>query len=155
MRRIISVSIAFLFLTLSTLQADPIEGYWKRIDEETNKVTAVWKLEIKNKQLYGYIVNFPDFDAEKKCSACEDLDGFEGKPILGTPWIHLTEKDEKWEEGYIIDSGKGKKYDAKLWVEGNTLKVRGYIGFFYRTQDWKKGTATDADPNQTVLVKKP
>jgi hypothetical protein len=27
---------------------------------------------------------------------------------------------------------------AEIWVEDGTLKVRGYIGFFYKTQTWVK-----------------
>jgi uncharacterized protein (DUF2147 family) len=29
-------------------------------------------------------------------------------------------------------------YKAELWVEEGKLKIRGYVGFFYRTQTWAK-----------------
>jgi uncharacterized protein (DUF2147 family) len=32
-----------------------------------------------------------------------------------------------------------KVYKAEIWVEGGTLKVRGYVGFLYKTQTWLKG----------------
>lgn len=154
MKRLVLTSLTVFMMLVPSVFADSIEGYWKSINEDTHKVTAIWKLEIKNNELYGTIVNFPDFNAEKKCIKCEgDAEDFYNKPILGSPWIHLTEKNEdnQWEEGYIIDSKKGKKYDAKLWVEEGKLKVRGYIGFFFRTQEWQKATAVDADPVQTIL----
>jgi len=44
--------------------------------------------------------------------------------------------DDEWEDGEILDPKKGKTYDCKLWVENGKLQVRGYIAFFYRTQEW-------------------
>jgi len=38
-----------------------------------------------------------------------------------------------------MDPENGKVYDCKVWVdedEPDKLNVRGYIGFFYRTQNW-------------------
>jgi uncharacterized protein (DUF2147 family) len=29
-------------------------------------------------------------------------------------------------------------YDCKLWLEGDVLKVRGYVAFFFRTQTWRR-----------------
>jgi uncharacterized protein (DUF2147 family) len=33
----------------------------------------------------------------------------------------------------------GKIYKAEVWPEDGKLKVRGYLGIFYRTQTWQKG----------------
>ncbi|RZV56230.1 MAG: DUF2147 domain-containing protein, partial [Flavobacteriaceae bacterium] len=30
----------------------------------------------------------------------------------------------------------GRTYNCKLWIEEGVLKVRGYVAFFYRTQEW-------------------
>jgi uncharacterized protein (DUF2147 family) len=38
----------------------------------------------------------------------------------------------------IMDPEDGKTYKAEIWVEGDTLKVRGYVGVFYKTQTWLK-----------------
>jgi uncharacterized protein (DUF2147 family) len=43
-----------------------------------------------------------------------------------------------WKGGTILDPDDGKVYNAELWVEEGKLKVRGYLGFFYRTQTWVK-----------------
>ena len=37
-----------------------------------------------------------------------------------------------------MDPEDGKVYRAELWAEGGALKVRGYLGPFYRTQTWVK-----------------
>ena len=43
-----------------------------------------------------------------------------------------------WESGTVIDPDNGKTYRASLTpIEGGAkLQLRGYIGFFYRTQVW-------------------
>jgi uncharacterized protein (DUF2147 family) len=38
-----------------------------------------------------------------------------------------------------MDPEDGKVYKAEIWREAGTLKVRGYLGMFYRTQTWVKG----------------
>ena len=50
----------------------------------------------------------------------------------------LTKKSEKWEGGRIYNPKNGKNYKCSIWLEGDKLKVRGYIGVFYETQTWKK-----------------
>ena len=49
------------------------------------------------------------------------------------------EKDgDQYNEGTICDPKTGKIYDCKLWLEDdpNKLFVRGYVAFFFRTQEW-------------------
>ena len=41
-------------------------------------------------------------------------------------------------ESYTV-SDDGKTYKAEIWVEDGKLKVRGYLGFFYKTQTWLRG----------------
>ena len=36
------------------------------------------------------------------------------------------------------DKVNGKTYKCTIWLEGNNLKVRGYLGIFYETQTWKR-----------------
>ena len=32
-----------------------------------------------------------------------------------------------------------KIYKAEIWTEDGKLKVRGYLGMFYKTQTWVRG----------------
>jgi len=50
----------------------------------------------------------------------------------------LTKKEDKWEGGRIYNPKNGKDYKCAIWLEGDKLKVRGYIGFLYETQTWKR-----------------
>ena len=41
--------------------------------------------------------------------------------------------------GKIYDPTNGKTYKVKLWFDGDkVLKMRGYIGPFFDTSEWKK-----------------
>ena len=37
---------------------------------------------------------------------------------------------------WTMDPEDGKIYKAEIWVEDGKLKVRGYLGVFYKTQTW-------------------
>ncbi len=124
--------------------ADPAEGFWKSVSEETNKVTAYWQLKVEGGVLNGYMVSYPDMKPTDTCTKCDDE--FENKPTVGTAWLHLTRlKKGKWDKGYIWHTGKGKQYKAEVWVEGGKLKVKGKIAFFSATQTWIRATKENAE----------
>jgi len=50
----------------------------------------------------------------------------------------LAKGKDKWEGGKIYNPKNGKSYKCTMWMEGESLKVRGYIGPFYETQTWSK-----------------
>ena len=50
----------------------------------------------------------------------------------------LKKTKNKWEGGKIYNPKNGKSYKCSLWLEGDQLKVRGYIGVFFETQTWKR-----------------
>ena len=50
----------------------------------------------------------------------------------------LSKSKDKWEGGRIYNPKNGKSYKCSIWLDGEQLKVRGYIGMFYETQTWKR-----------------
>lgn len=50
----------------------------------------------------------------------------------------LSQKKDKWEGGRIYNPKNGKNYKCSIWLDGDKLKVRGYLGMFYETQTWKR-----------------
>jgi uncharacterized protein (DUF2147 family) len=45
----------------------------------------------------------------------------------------------QWEDGTILDPDNGKTYTCTIWLNDankDKLNVRGYIGPFFRTQEW-------------------
>lgn len=63
-------------------------------------------------------------------------------PIIGLQMLSgfVFDGDNVWEDGKIYDPKNGKTYKCKMTLEGNTLKVRGYIGFALlgRTTEWTR-----------------
>lgn len=143
--RLVFISVVLFHIGLKAEPASNAEGYWKSIDNKTLKPTAYWHLFIRDNVLYGYLVTYPDMKPDDICENCPGE--FKDKPQLGTPWLKLQKRtdENKWEDGYIIDSGKGKKYRAKVWAEDGKLKVRGYVSIFYETQEWLKATKDEAE----------
>jgi len=123
-------------------------GIWQTIDDETNKPKSLIRLSIKNKQLQAHIIKtFPrsgeneklakteSKNTEPRCTQCKGE--LKNSKIIGLNiFSNMHFNGELWDSGQILDPNNGKKYDAKVWFEEGTLRVRGYIGFFYRTQTW-------------------
>lgn len=121
---------------------NPFLGKWLTIDDESGKVKAEVQIEKKGNSLQGVIIRRFLNDAEITDPKCTECTGKQAnQKILGMEilWGFKHKGKHKWDDGKIFDPDNGKTYDGKLWLEGaNTLKVRGYLGPFYRTQTWTR-----------------
>ena len=120
------------------LPAQDIAGRWTSIDDETGKARSIVEIPVKNGIATGRIVQLLD-NSQKDvvCNKCTD--DRKNAPILGLEIIRgLKQNGKEWGEGTVLDPENGKLYGCKLWVENGDLKMRGYLGFFYRTQTWKR-----------------
>jgi uncharacterized protein (DUF2147 family) len=135
-----------LFLTFSFLgltffsNAQSIVGKWKTIDDETGKAKSIVEIFQKGDEFYGKVVKLfrePGEDQDPVCDKCTD--DRKGKKVIGLEIIRgLKKSGNEFKNGTIMDPKKGTSYDAKLWLEGEKLMVRGYVLFIYRTQTWHK-----------------
>lgn len=143
--------ICGVMLLCSTLaQSQDVTGIWHTIDDETGQPRAVVRLWVEEGVLKGKIVKplGPDADPEAVCGKCPEKGRFayQGEPITGLTFIDGLKRNGQgaWEgDDAILDPKTGRIFDAKIWLDENQpdrLKVRGYIGFFYRTQTWKRAT---------------
>ena len=133
----------FLISIFSFAQTS-IEGHWKTIDDETGRIKSVVEISQRGGQFYGTIVELfrlPEEDQNPICDKCED--DRKDMAALGMEivrnMIPTAGESQEWEGGTICDPKKGSIYDCEMWFEdGDTdvLKVRGYIWFIFRTQDW-------------------
>ena len=127
------------FLVCFSIQAqDSIYGKWKTIDDATGKPRAVVEIYQKDGKAYGKIIRLfrsPEQDQDPICDKCNGVE--HNKKVIGLEILKAMEKDgDEWEDGTILDTESGKVYDCKLWLEDGKLMVRGYIAFFFRTQEW-------------------
>lgn len=128
----------FAFVAVAGFSQDKVIGTWKTIDDNTGKARSHIKLFVNdaNGKMYGQVVKI--LDPAKKDRVCDKCSGSrKDQPIQGIILVESMEKDgEEWSGGYITDPDNGKRYKCKMWIEDGKLQVRGYIGPFYRTQEW-------------------
>ena len=142
MRHLLAPTILTVTLMASAATAaDPPLGKWKTVDDKDGKVVSEVELYDQGGKVFGKITGLTDpNDAQgkpKTCTKCQGAD--KDKPIVGLIIIKdLSLSGDRYKGGTILDPEDGKVYRAEIWPEGGGLKVRGYLGPFYKTQTWVK-----------------
>lgn len=147
MKNLLLLGLTMAFLVGHAVGQDsPLLGKWKTIDDETGRVKSVVEIVERDGLYYGTVVELfrlPDEDQDPYCDKCED--DRKDKRVMGMEIVRDMKFDEKWEweDGTICDPKKGSVYDCEMWFKDNNfdvLKVRGYILFLFRTQEWIRVT---------------
>ena len=120
------------------LAAESPVGKWNTVDEKSGKVRSEVEVYEQGGKLFGKITALTEPNDKqgkpKTCTACTGAD--KDKPIVGLVIVRdLALSGDRYKGG----PEDGKVYKAELWVEDGKLKVRGYLGFFFKTQTWLKG----------------
>ena len=133
--------LPFLFLTFNAAAQSEITGQWKTIDE-SGKETSIVEIFERTGKMYGKIIKIfpgPKDQKDPVCEQCDKGDPRYGKKVIGMEILQdLKKEGNEYAGGSILDPKNGKVYRCRIWREGAELKVRGYLGPFYRTQTWKK-----------------
>jgi uncharacterized protein (DUF2147 family) len=143
MKYLVVFLLSFIFFGLSAQKT--CVGKWITIDDETGKKKSIVQLYKYESKLYGKITYlYPRAGREEnpKCTKCSG--DRKNKPLVGLQIVRgCTWNGSEWEGGTIVDPENGKVYDVKFWLDSdnsNLLNVRGYIGIFFRTQQWIRTT---------------
>lgn len=135
-----NILIIGLLLSFFSASSQAITGKWKTIDDETGDEKSIVEIYERNGKIYGKIVEI--LNPSRKDAVCDDCeDENKNKPILGMVIIDgLTKDDDVYDDGNILNPSNGKVYKCRLKLEDDpdTLQVRGYIAFFYKTQYWQR-----------------
>lgn len=138
MKTLLTFTTLFLFSIVSYSQS--IEGVWKTYDDETGDLESEVKIYKKNGKIYGKIIKIHKVKNGEENPVCELCPGQrKNKHVLGMNIITGLSKDgsEWYGDESILDPNNGELYDCKIWLEDkNKLAVRGYLGWFFRTQYW-------------------
>ena len=138
------VLVLLLIVTDATAQSSsssevssPV-GRWVTIDDELNEPRSLVTIYEEDGELYARVDSLYRHPDEPQDPVCEKCDGErKNQRIIGmTIMWDMEQKDGEWSGGRILDPKKGKIYRCKIWVEDGKLRVRGYLGPFYRTQTW-------------------
>jgi uncharacterized protein (DUF2147 family) len=72
-------------------------------------------------------------------------------PILGLRIVQgFRFRDGEWKDGTIYDPNNGKTYKCRMWFEGETLRVRGFIGISLlgRSTSWTRVASPAGEPER-------
>ncbi len=110
-------------------------GYFTTIDDKTNKPKSIVRVTVKDDMLYAQVEKLLLKPQDTLCEKCPG--DRKNKPVVGMYVIDGLKRDgDEFSRGQIIDPENGKTYKARIWPDDGNLKVRGYLGIFYRTQEW-------------------
>lgn len=119
-----AIVLATFGLATVAMAADPLANTsWQTYDKGAAKATV--NITQSGDTLSGKIV---------------DTNREEGKKFIGTTVFTGLKSDGngKYSGGKITDPENGKTYKMSATLNGDTFSVRGHLGPFYRTQNWKK-----------------
>jgi uncharacterized protein (DUF2147 family) len=124
------------------VHAQNIVGKWKSFDDKTGELKSIVEIFERGSKIYGKIIKTfpkPGADADPICTKCPNDDDRFNKKVIGMEIVkEMAKDDDEYEGGSILDPEVGKVYRCKIWLEKEELKVRGYLGPFYRTQTWQR-----------------
>jgi uncharacterized protein (DUF2147 family) len=141
MRNHLLATLLALCAGTAAAQLSPV-GLWKTIDDETKQAKSLVRIVESGGVVSGRIEKLldPKDGASEVCDKCTDER--KGKPIVGLTILRNLKRSADdntvWEDGDVLDPANGKIYRARVQPDngGKELKMRGYIGPFYRTQVW-------------------
>lgn len=119
-----TLAVAGISLASMAFAADPLANTtWQTFDEGEPKGTV--KITESNGVLTGTLIA---------------ANTAKGKKHVGKTVIKGLKADGggKYSGGTITDPEKGKDYRMTATLSGNTLNLKGHIGPFSRSQQWKK-----------------
>lgn len=128
-------------LLVSITQAQPMPtGLWKTVDDDSGIDKGIVRITQANGALFGVVEQI--FEEKKRNGLCDKCsDERRGKPVLGMTILRDVKASDDvqiWKGGDILDPENGKVYRVrlKLLEGGRKMEVRGYVGPFYRNQQW-------------------
>ena len=121
-----------LAITSLTINAQSVIGRW--LTEAGDAQVEIYEKDGKVNGKVVWLQQGPDTKDSKNPDA-----KLRGRKLMGVDLLSgLTKKGDKYEGGKVYDPHSGKSYKCAIWLDGNDLKVRGYLGIFRETQTWKR-----------------
>ena len=130
----VAVILAMLLLAGDGLGL--VTGTWNTVDDKSGKVVSKVQLYQQGTRIFGKITALTEpTDGQGKPKICTKCPGPDkDRPIVGLVILRdLSLDGDRYKGGTILDPQDGKVYKAEIWPENGRLKVRGYLGVFYKT----------------------
>jgi uncharacterized protein (DUF2147 family) len=121
-------------------KADAILGNW--FTEENRAVVEIYPCDDRYCGKVVWLKEPKNEDGTDKLDTKNRDPSKRDRTIIGLNlvWDFTYDKANRWVDGKIYDPDNGKTYSCKTTLEGDELKVRGYIGFSLlgRTTIWTR-----------------
>lgn len=143
MTALTAVALVWLASASATTALSPV-GLWQTIDERTGAARALVRIEIVDGRLVGTIERVLPRGDESPDPICTRCRGERrGRKVVGLDIVRGHRlQGERWVDGVVLDPENGKEYRSALWIEADgSLRLRGYVGIFHRTQRWQRAPA--------------
>jgi uncharacterized protein (DUF2147 family) len=125
---------------VSAQKADAILGQWANPNGQDH--ILIYK---KGNKYFGKLdwIKFPNDEQGKPKTDKNNPDkALQSRPDLGLELLKdfTFDGDKVYEDGTIYDPKSGKTYSCKMTIDGNSLKIRGYVVFslFGRSEVWTR-----------------
>jgi uncharacterized protein (DUF2147 family) len=137
---ILIFSLMLIFFNASAQKADAILGSWANPNGEDH--ILIYK---KGDKFYGKLdwIKHPNDEQGKPKTDKNNPDpALRSQPDLGLELLKdfVYDGDDVYTDGTVYDPKNGKTYSCKMTIDGNNLKIRGYIGIslFGRSEIWTR-----------------
>jgi len=134
------IALALAAASFGALAQSTPAGLWKTIDDDGKTEKSLVRISESGGVFSAKVDKI--FDPKTQDSRCDDCsDERKGQPVIGMTIIKNAKAGsdkEVFEGGEILDPNNGKTYKLRLKMleGGRKLEVRGYIGPFFRNQQW-------------------
>ncbi len=128
--RILATIFAFCLASIMYAQtsSEKVIGKWYTDDKET--IVEVYKT---GDNYFGKVIWMLDENEEDGTPKVDDKNPdtkLQSRPVMGLVLLKdftFDSKKSEWSEGSIYDPKNGKTYDCYMWMEGEDLKIKGFV----------------------------
>jgi len=121
-------ALCLVMLTYAQTPADKPIGKWYTDDKET--IVEVYKT---GDAFFGKIVWLMDENEDDGTPKVDDKNPdpeLQNRPVMGIVLLKDFKFDSdknEWSGGSIYDPKNGKTYDCYMWMDGEDLKIKGFV----------------------------
>lgn len=140
--------IICLLLLSRLFAAENIAGFWKTVDEDTDKPQSIIAVYEYQGKYYGRLIGSYDDDGKMTDTIYSPQSRAPG--VVGNPYYagidilyNLEDQGDGSYEGRIIDPREGNVYKAVVKARNGDLIVRGKVWMFGKSITWPAATAAD------------
>lgn len=121
-------ALCLVMLTYAQTPADKPIGKWYTDDKET--IVEVYKT---GDAFFGKIVWLMDENEDDGTPKVDDKNPdteLQNRPVMGIVLLKdfkFDSDENEWSGGSIYDPKNGKTYDCYMWMDGEDLKIKGFV----------------------------